>query len=250
MRVSLWPGLVRALLENQRRQQPRVRLFEIGRRFELDGASLREVPVIAGLAAGPALPEQWGVAATEVDFFDVRGDVEALLRSGGAAAAFSFEAAKHPALHPGQTARIRRDGVAIGWIGRLHPEVERRLGLTYSSVVFEIETESGLAAVVPRHGEVSRFPAVRRDLAIVAAEDVTVQSLLDTVRRSAGELLTGLVVFDIYRGRGIDEGFKSVAIGLNLQDVSRTLTDEDTDAVVARVVADLGREHSAAIRDQ
>jgi phenylalanyl-tRNA synthetase beta chain len=104
--------------------------------------------------------------------------------------------------------------------------------------------------VVPRHGEISRFPAVRRDLAVIVAEDVTVQSLLDTVRAGAGALLTGLVVFDIYRGPGITEGFKSVAIGLNLQDLSRTLTDEETDAVVARVVADLGREHSAAIRDQ
>jgi phenylalanyl-tRNA synthetase beta chain len=250
MRVSLWPGLVRALIENQRRQQPRVRLFEIGRRFELEGETLREVPVIAGLAAGAAMPEQWGAAATAVDFFDVRGDVEALLRATGDPGAFLFEAATHPALHPGQTARVSREGRAIGWIGRLHPDVERRLGLTYSAVVFELETESGLMAVVPRHREISRFPAVRRDLAIVVKEAVAVQRLLETVRCSAGDLLTDVVVFDIYRGRGIDEGFKSVAIGLNLQDVSRTLTDEDTDAVVARVVADLGREHSATIRDQ
>jgi phenylalanyl-tRNA synthetase beta chain len=250
MRLSLWPGLVRALLENQRRQQPRVRLFEIGRKFELEGGALREVPVIGGIAAGPVLPEQWGAPGADVDFFDVRGDVEALLRAGGASGAFSFEPAAHPALHSGQTARVVRDGRAVGWIGRLHPDVERRLGLTYSAVVFELETESGFSAVVPRHGEISRFPAVRRDLAMVVAEDVPVQSLLDTVRAGAGALLTGLVVFDIYRGRGITEGFKSVAIGLNLQDLSRTLTDEDTDAVVARVVADLGREHSAAIRDQ
>ncbi len=250
MRVSLWPGLVRALLDNQRRQQPRVRLFEIGRKFELEAGALREVPIVGGIAAGPVLPEQWGAPAADVDFFDVRGDVEALLRAGGVSGAFSFQSATHPALHPGQTARVVRDGRPVGWVGRLHPDVERRLGLTYSAVVFELETESGLAAVVPRHGEISRFPAVRRDLAVVVAEDVTVQSLLDTVRASAGALLTGLVVFDIYRGRGITEGFKSVAIGLNLQDLSRTLTDEDTDAVVARVVADLGREHSAAIRDQ
>jgi len=250
MRVSLWPGLVRALIENQRRQQPRVRLFEIGRRFELDGETLREVPVIAGLAAGAAVPEQWGAATAAVDFFDVRGDVEALLRATGDSSAFSFAAEAHPALHPGQTARVRRDGRPIGWIGRLHPEIERRLGLTYSGVVFELETESGLSAVVPRHHEISRFPAVRRDLAIVVDEAIAVQSLLETVRASAGALLTDLVVFDIYRGRGIDKGFKSVAIGLNLQDVSRTLTDADTDAVVARVIADLGREHSAAIRDQ
>ena len=122
--------------------------------------------------------------------------------------------------------------------------------MTYSALVFELETESGLAAVLPQHAEISRFPAVRRDLAVVVAESVPVQALLDAVRRSAGALLTDLVVFDIYRGKGITEGFKSVAMGLNLQDLSRTLTDVETDAVVARVVADLQREHSAAIRDQ
>jgi phenylalanyl-tRNA synthetase beta chain len=117
-------------------------------------------------------------------------------------------------------------------------------------VVFEIETESGLEAIVPRFAEISRFPSVRRDLAVLVAESVPAQALLDTVRRSTGELLKGLVVFDIYRGHGIAEGFKSIAIGLNLQDISRTLTDEHTDAVVAKVVADLEREHSATIRDK
>jgi len=250
MRVSLWPGLVRALLENQRRQQPRVRLFEIGRKFRLDGESLTEVNAVAGIAAGPSMPEQWGEPHADVDFFDVRSDVEALLRTTGSLQSFSFVPGEHPALHPGQAARILRDGLPVGWIGRLHPEIGRRLELTYSALVFELETESGLAAVLPQHAEISRFPAVRRDLAVLVAESVPVQALLDAVRRSAGELLTGLVVFDIYRGKGIKEGFKSVAMGLNLQDLSRTLTDVETDAVVARVVADLQREHSATIRDQ
>jgi phenylalanyl-tRNA synthetase beta chain len=250
MRVSLWPGLVRALLENQRRQQPRVRLFEVGRKFKLDGAALEEIPVVAGLAAGAAFPEQWGLATSAVDYFDVKADVEALLRATGAAQDFRFVPAEHPALHPGQSARIVRDGQAIGWIGRLHPEIERRLELTYSGVVFEVETESGLQVRVPRLEQISRFPAVRRDLAIVVPEAVPVQGLLDTIRAGAKDLLTGLVVFDIYRGRGIEEGFKSVAIGLNLQDISRTLTDEEIDAVVAQAVAGLEREHSATIRDK
>ena len=130
MRVSLWPGLVRALLDNQRRQQPRVRLFELGRKFHLDGNELREVPVVAGIAAGAALPEQWGTAAADVDFFDVRADVEALLRATGALESFEFVAAARAALHPGQSARILRAGQPVGWIGRLHPEVARRLELT------------------------------------------------------------------------------------------------------------------------
>ncbi|MFO1395215.1 MAG: phenylalanine--tRNA ligase subunit beta, partial [Steroidobacteraceae bacterium] len=250
MRVSLWPGLVKALAENQRRQQSRVRLFEAGRRFDITGDELREVPVIAGLAAGSALPEQWGVPAAAVDFFDVKADLEALLRATGAAGEYEFEPDRHPALHPGQAARVLRDGHPVGWIGRLHPQLERELDLTYSAIVFELETESGLAARVPRHREISRFPAVRRDIAVVVDEAIPVQALLDRIQASAGELLTDLVVFDVYRGQGITPGRKSIAIGLNLQDISRTLTDVDTDAVVARVVNDLEREHQATIRDK
>ncbi len=252
MRGSLWPGLAGALASNQRRQQSRVRLFEVGRKFVVsreDGA-LREVPVIAGIAAGSAVPEQWGAPRTAVDFFDVRADVEALIRATGAAGEFRFVPGRHPALHPGQTAEIRRGDAPAGWIGRLHPEVERRLELTYSGIVFELELEVALAAVVPHFHEVSRFPAVRRDLAIVVEEAVPVQKLLDCVQNAAGTVLRDTTVFDIYRGTGIETGRKSVAIGLNLQDVSRTLTDDETDAIVARVVSDLERECSATIRDR
>jgi phenylalanyl-tRNA synthetase beta chain len=252
MRGSLWPGLAAALASNQRRQQARVRLFEVGRKFVVareDGA-LREVPVIAGIAAGSAVPEQWGVPRTAVDFFDVRADVEALLRATGAVGEFRFVDGRHPALHPGQTAEIRRGDAHAGWIGRLHPDVERRLELTYSGIVFELELEVALAAAVPHFHEVSRFPAVRRDLAIVVEEAVPVQKLLDCVQNAAGTVLRDTTVFDIYRGAGIETGRKSVAIGLNLQDVSRTLTDDETDAIVARVVSDLERECSATIRDR
>jgi phenylalanyl-tRNA synthetase beta chain len=250
MRVSLWPGLVAALQSNQRRQQPRVRLFESGRKFVAVSGELQEVRTIAGVAGGAALPEQWGAARDAVDFFDVKSDVEALLRATGAANEFRFVPARHPALHPGQTARIVRDGAPVGWIGRLHPELERKLELTYSAVVFELETESGLRAVVPQHLEISRFPAVRRDLALIVDESVAVQDLTDRILTSAGALLTDITVFDVYRGAGIETGRKSVAIGLNLQDVSRTLTDDVTDAVVAQVVADLERECNATIRDK
>ncbi len=250
MRVSLWPGLVGALQSNQRRQQSRVRLFEAGRKFVTVAGEFREVEALAGVAGGAALPEQWGAAKDGVDFFDVKADVEALLRATGAADSFRFVPDKHPALHPGQTARILRDGTPVGWIGRLHPELESKLDITYSAVVFELETQSGLRAVVPQHREISRFPAVRRDLAMIVDESVAVQELVDCIRRSAGDLLTEVNVFDIYRGTGIESGRKSVAIGLNLQDVSRTLTDEVTDAVVAQVVTDLVRECKATIRDK
>ena len=252
MRASLWPGLAAALASNQRRQQPRVRLFEVGSKFIVarDDGALQEVPVIAGIAAGSAVPEQWGAPKTAVDFFDVRADIEALLRATGASSEFRFLPGQHPALHPGQTAEVRRGEKHAGWIGRLHPDVERRLDLTYSAIVFELELAVAMAASVPHFHEVSRFPAVRRDLAIVVEEAVPVQKLLDCVQHAAGTVLRDTTVFDIYRGAGIENGRKSVAIGLNLQDVSRTLTDEETDAIVARVVSDLERECSATIRDR
>jgi phenylalanyl-tRNA synthetase beta chain len=211
---------------------------------------LDEVEVVAGIAAGPVLPEQWGESKTAVDFYDVRADVEALFRATNDAASFRFVADSHPALHPGQCARIVRDGEPVGWVGRLHPDAERQLDLTYSAVVFEVETAQGLRARVPQLQEVSRFPAVRRDLAIIVDEALAVQTLLDCVHAAAGAVLRETTVFDIYRGAGIENGRKSVAIGLNLQDVSRTLTDDETDAIVARVVSDLERECSATIRDR
>jgi phenylalanyl-tRNA synthetase beta chain len=250
MRTSLWPGLVRATAENQRRQQPRVRLFEMATKFVTVEGNLQEIPCIAGVASGPVLPEQWGEKARPVDFFDVRADVEALLVGTRAVDEFRWIAATHPALHPGQTARIERGDRPVGWIGRLHPELEKALDLTYSAVVFELDIEAAFAARVPEHRELSRFPAVRRDIAVILAATIPVAEVLDRARRSAGPLATGVEIFDIYQGTGIGTGLRSVAIGLNLQDVSRTLTDDDADAVVAQVVADLKREFDATIRDK
>jgi phenylalanyl-tRNA synthetase beta chain len=250
MRISLWPGLLKACADNQRHQQPRVRLFETGRRFAGTGAELREIAVVAGVAAGTALPEQWGESARDVDFFDLKGDVDALLRMSGEPRSFVFEPAEHPALHPGQSARILRDGEPVGWIGRVHPRVAKALDLTYSALVFELDVERGLAARLPAHREVSRFPAVRRDLAFVVDEAVSMRAIETCIRAAAGALLTELVVFDLYRGAGIETGRKSVATGLILQDVSRTLAEQDIEAVVARVASDLGRECNATIRDK
>ena len=159
MRLSLWPGLVQAVRENQRRQQTRVRLFEIGRRYAGDDGA--ETEVIAGVASGAVLPEQWDAEARNVDFFDVKADVEALLAATGAPGEFRFTATPHPALHPGQSARIWRGDRAVGWLGALHPEHLRRLDLTYPVYVFELETQAGLVAAVPEYREISRYPAIR-----------------------------------------------------------------------------------------
>ena len=248
MRLSLWPGLVQAVRENQRRQQQRVRLFEVGRRYA--GSNGAETEVIAGVASGPAVPEQWGGETRSVDFFDVKGDLEALIELTGAADEFRFSASKHPALHPGQSAQIMRGEGAVGWIGALHPEHLHRLDLTYPVFVFELETAAGLAARIPEFREISRYPSIRRDIAVIVDESVTVDVLRGIVRSSAGALLNRLTVLSVYRGKQIEKGKKSIALGLQLQDTSRTLTDDEADAIVAQVIEQLGLKLNATIRDK
>jgi|HigsolmetaAR202D_1030399.scaffolds.fasta_scaffold04440_3 phenylalanyl-tRNA synthetase beta chain len=247
MRLSLWPGLLHVLRENQRRQQQRVRLFEIGRRYDSNGS---ETEVIAGVAAGDALPEQWGSESRELDFFDVKADVEALLTLAGERSKVRFVAESHPALHPGQCARIWRDDRPAGWIGALHPAHAARMDLTYPVFVFEIETETAFAAELPEFREISKYPAIRRDIAVIVDEALAADPLIATVREGGGELLKVVSVLSVYRGPQIQKGMKSIALGLQLQDTSRTLTDQEADAVVARVVERLAKQHGAAIRDK
>jgi phenylalanyl-tRNA synthetase beta chain len=260
MRVSLWPGLLNGTRVNQRRQQDRVRLFERGRRFELQaGGGTREVDSIAGVASGPRYPEQWGVpkdAKANVDFFDVKADVEALLAGTGAPAEFIFEApaagAALSCLHPGRAARIlRKAGAQIkeaGWIGELHPTLVRELDFTYTPVLFELDMDS-LQVARPQFGELSRFPSVRRDLAVVLDEEVPLTALRERVVLAASSLLRLCRVFDVYRGPGVETGRKSVALGLIFQDITRTLTDEDADRAVASIVAELRVSLNAKIRE-
>lgn len=248
MRVSLWPGLLQALGSNQRRQQLRARLFEVGRRYA--GADGAETEVIAGVVAGSTLPEQWGAEATKVDFFDVKADVEALLGLTGAAVQFRFVPESHVALHPGQSARIWRGDRPVGWLGALHPEHSRRLDLTYPVFVFEVETQSGLSHDVPVFTEISRYPAIRRDIAVIVDEGLAAETLVGTVRDAAGTLLQALNVLSVYRGRQFEKGKKSIALGLQLQDTSRTLTDSEADAIVARVIEQLKLKLNATIRDK
>jgi phenylalanyl-tRNA synthetase beta chain len=248
MRVSLWPGLIQALRENQRRQQPRVRLFEIGRRYAPDSGA--ETEVVAGLAAGRAVPEQWDVGSSAVDFFDVKADVEALLNLTGSASEFRFVRESHPTLHPGQTARIYRGDRPVGWIGALHPQHARRLDLTYPAILFELETAGALKANVPVYAEISKYPGIRRDIAVIVDEAVDAQALRSVVQESAGALLRDVLVLSVYRGQQIEKGKKSIALGMNLQDTSRTLTDTDADAIMAQVVERLSRQLNATIRDK
>ncbi len=251
MRLTLWPGLIKAVLYNQNRQQDRVRLFEIGSRFlaKPDG-TVDEQPVIAGIVTGAALPEQWGVKARPVDFFDVKGDIEALLALGGPRR-FLFRSASHPALHPGQAAEIVLSGNAshpIGLIGVLHPQIQEQFRLEKSVILFELRLPALQEAISPEFQVISRFPAIRRDLALVLAEAITAQDVLENVRNSAGELLVNLELFDEYRGEGIDSGRKSLALGLTFQHTSRTLNEVEIETVVGRVVAGLKADFDAKLR--
>jgi phenylalanyl-tRNA synthetase beta chain len=250
MRVSLWTGLIQAARENLRRQQPRVRLFEMGKKFELSGqGELREIETLAGIATGARWPEQWGAAREPLDFYDVKADLTNLLALTGDVD-FRFEAATLGCLRPGRAARIFRGATAIGWLGEVHPQLAKTLDLPHNTLLFEIETELGFIAKPSKFIKISRFPSVRRDLAIVVDESVPLAVLQENVTVSASGLLSDLRVFDVYRGPGIETGRKSVALGLILQDSSRTLTDVDADAVMTAVVARLRDELSASIRDQ
>jgi phenylalanyl-tRNA synthetase beta chain len=247
MRVSLWPGLLQALQRNLSRRQGRVRIFEQGLRFVLEGNELEQLNTVSGLIAGRRLPEQWGVPAATADFFDAKGDVEALLALGGLE--WRFEPLMHSALHPGQCARIVQQDRVAGWIGALHPRLVRELDLDLIPVLWELDEETAFAAELPSFRELSRFPSIRRDIAILVPKQIEVQSLLEVVRSAGGANLTESKVFDVYSGDRIDSGLKSVAFGLILQDSSRTLTDDDADRVVAAVVAQLESEFGARMRD-
>jgi len=250
MRVSLWSSLVPACRDNMRRQQSRVRLFEIGKKFDVSHGALREIEMLAGVATGARWPEQWASPREALDFYDVKGDVESVLALAGDVAGMRFEADALSCLRPGRAARIWRNDVAVGWIGELHPRVVKALGLNNTLFLFELEIESSFSSKASQFKGISKFPSVRRDLAVVIDENVPLAVLRENVTVSASGLLSDLRVFDVYRGPGIDFGRKSIALGLILQDSSRTLTDVDADAVVTAVVTRLRDVLSATIRDQ
>ena len=248
MRSSLWPGLVKALQHNLNRQQDRVRLFESGLRFvgQLDG--LKQEPMLAGVICGTRLPEGWAQGRDSVDFFDVKADVEAVLGFTGALDDFRFVPGKHPALHPGQTARIERDGREVGYIGSLHPELVKTLGLDRAVFVFELVLAEVVEGRLPTFNELSRFPEVRRDLALLADREVAATAVLDVIRENAGQWLTDLRLFDVYQGKGIDPHRKSLAVGLTWQHPSRTLTDDEVNASTQQILTSLEERLNATLR--
>jgi phenylalanyl-tRNA synthetase beta chain len=249
MRASLWPGLVVAAASNIARQQDRVRLFEAGRSYHGTLDEHTEVVRIAGLATGPVLPEQWDAKAEDVDFFAVKADVEAVLELACEPAELRFVPAEHPALQPGQAAEIMRGDVVVGVMGKLHPRLAKDYDCKRGVYLFELDAGHALASTAPEAQAVSRFPAIRRDIAVVVDDAVTAEALVDAVAASAPDLIRDVRIFDIYKGEGIEAGRKSVAIGLILQETSRTLTDDDADTAMAAAIAELKKKFAAYLRD-
>ncbi|MFB9035440.1 phenylalanine--tRNA ligase subunit beta [Xanthomonas arboricola] len=249
MRPRLLPGLVATLGRNAARQAGRVRLFELGKVFAAAsdaGAAPQESQHVAAAVCGDALALQWGEPARKVDFHDLKGDLMALAAVSGAV--LEFQPSAQPFGHPGRSADIHRDGVCIGWIGQVHPRLAKALDIDVDVIAFELQLTALVKRALPRAGELSRFPSVRRDLAFLVPEEVSWAALSSSVRTTVGPLLREVQLFDRYVGQGVEPGFKSLAMGLILQDNSRTLTDRDVDAVVADVVAVIEREHRARIR--
>ena len=249
MRPMLLPGLVAALGRNLARQQERVRLFEIGKVFAAPSAT-GEAPLetrrLAAAVCGDAQAEQWGAAARPVDFHDLKGDLDSLAAAAGAV--LEYRPAQPAWGHPGRSAAVFRDGECLGWIAELHPRLLQALGLDRAVVAFELDLVPLLRRPLTRAGGASRYPSVRRDLAFVVADSVPWEALRATAERAAGPSLREVRLFDRYVGKGVETGCKSLAMGLILQEESRTLTDREVDAAVTEVVAALHAEHGAELR--
>jgi len=249
MRTSLLPGLVSAVIHNTNRQQPRVRLFETGLRFVPETGGLRQIPTLAMVCAGQRFAQSWTVPGDGADFFDLKGDMESLLTMVRTAADFNFEACSRAAMHPGQTARLTRKGQVVGYIGALHPAVGADLGLSSPLYLSEIDLAAVLEGSIPECKELSKFPEISRDIAVVVDKSVVAAKLLEDVKGAAGSYLTDLRLFDVYTGKGIDPKRKSLALCLTFRDQSRTLGDEDVNLAVGQVIDLLEKNYNAELRN-
>lgn len=246
MRTSLWPGLLSVARHNQQRQLSKVRIFETGLTFVNMDKELKQTPWLAGLATGSVVPEQWAIPTRPIDFFDVKSDVEALLNLVNLGQ-INFVAAEHPALHPGQTARILRGDVPVGWLGVLHPKIQQQLDFAANLVVFELNLPAIIDGQLPKFKTLSKFPSTRRDLAIVLDEKINSSLVLKNIRTNAQENLQDILLFDLYTGN-ISSGQKSLGIGLILQGANSTLNDAEVDATVANLLHNLERDFGATLR--
>ncbi|UVW34135.1 phenylalanine--tRNA ligase subunit beta [SAR92 clade bacterium H455] len=249
MRTSLWPGLLSTAIYNLNRQQNRVRIFEAGQCFVPgENGALTQNMALAGLICGSRTPAGWTASKDKVDFFDLKGDLEAVLALTGLAEQFSFTAAEHPALHPGQSAMVSRNGEQVGWIGQLHPKLQAQLDFSTPVYLFQVDVAKVSESRLPKFSDVSKFPAVRRDLAFLVDSQIASADLMLEARNAGGEHLVDLMLFDVYQSKDIDNKGKSLALGLTFQHASRTLTDDEINMSIDRVVKKLDVKFKAELR--
>ncbi len=249
LRGSLWPGLLQSARFNFSRQVTRCRLFEQGTVFAADGDLVAESTHVAGLVAGTRMPLHWEGEGPATDFFDVKGDVEALLGLWREPDALRYVASIHSSLNPGRSAVILVGDRTVGWLGELHPRLQSEFEFKEPVVLFAIDLGAIGAARAPRFAAYSRYPSVRRDLAVIVDEAVAADDLTKVIADVLGERLQHREIFDVYRGKGVDSGRKSIGIGLILQDASRTLTDKEADDMIQKVVRRLEHQLGARIRN-
>lgn len=247
MRSSLWPGLLQTMLYNQNRQVTRHKLFEMGLCFWRHGKVIEQVPYLGMLAAGDYMPEQWAVDQRPIDFFDVKGDIEMLLQLTRGSK-LRCEADSHPALHPGKSAALYRDDDCVGYVGVLHPSLVKQLGLRQAPVLAQIKLSTLTGYQLPQFEPVSKFPSVRRDLALLVDETVSVREILQLIESKSDATLNKAQVFDLYQGDRIEKGKKSIALGLTFQDPSRTLVDADINSVIQSIINALKEDLKATLR--
>ncbi|MBN2866469.1 MAG: phenylalanine--tRNA ligase subunit beta [Thiotrichales bacterium] len=251
MRTTLFSGLLQSIAYNQNRQQSRVRLFESGLVFyknDTDPTGATQVPMMAGAIVGSVADSGWDENERKADFFDLKGDVETLLRMSHQLGKIRFESCNHPALHPGQSAALIKDGKEVGVMGKLHPQLVKPMGVSGDVFLFQIRQDAILTKDVPEAKAISKFPEVARDLAFVVSESTTVQALLDSVMQVNSDILQSVDLFDIYRGQGIEPDQKSVAITLKIQHHERTLQDEEVDSLVEQILASAKQAVNAVLR--
>ncbi len=250
MRTSLLPGLLSTTKFNLNRQQSRVRLFESGLRFVKDASGdLVQERMLAGVISGKRSAEAWTGSGDAVDFYDIKGDVEAVLAYCGVQESLVLKEGEYTAFQPGQTLVLENaKGDVVGHIGKLHPSVERALGLSQTAFAFEVVLSEITEGPIPAFSEVSKYPAVRRDISLSVSQQVAISTLLSAVKNCAGEFLVDLKIFDVYEGEHIEKGRKSIALGLTFQGKSRTLNDTEVDAAMDAVIKTLAVSHDANLR--
>ena len=247
MRTSLWSGLIQALSYNLNRQHERVRLFEVGRVFSGTTDNIEQRRHIGGAVCGSRYAEQWSENNHAIDFYDVKADVEALLTLGGHTD-IEFKAEQHPALHNGQSARIYQGDNAIGWLGAIHPRLNKPLGLNTRVYVFEFVLTAALKAHVPEFEPLSKFPAIRRDLALLVSDTVTVGKINHCLQDIKSDILKQIQLFDVYSGDGVEKDHKSLAIAFHMQHTDRTLTDDEVNDLMQQIASQLEEQVGATIR--